>query len=184
MEPVTQDEVIREWLSLEAEKEGFQDVDVDANKRRNEEFARLLVNKPESARVFQTFDLEWYHHELTEAEFRSLRRIWDGHDLIFETAREIANDRSSLPADKIDRIRAISNLFPNEIDGPLIITRRRWIRSGPFLQDGNHRAIGLALHMLRDGDYVPQSAYVGYPTPITGIRRKIRGTFHRVINRL
>lgn len=184
MQPVTEDEVVRQWLSLEAEKEGFQDVEVDAIKEQNEAFARLLVNKPDSARVFQNFDLEWYRHELSEAEFRSLHSVWDGHESIFDTAREIAHDRSGLSAEIITRIKAISHRFPEEIDGPLIVTRRRWVGSGPFLQDGNHRATGLALHMLHGGEYVPQTAYVGYPTPITGISRTLRGTIHQVMNRL
>ena len=183
MRPVSEKEVVSEWLSLENQKGNSPDVSIEADKKHNENFARLLLHKPDSASLFRKFDLRWYRHELSEDEFQELQTIWEENRLIFDIARDIYNGESDLSTERIERIKRFAERLPQNTHGPLILNRRRWFGKGPYVTDGNHRAISLALHMFRGGDYIPQNAYVGYPTPIIGFSRIIRGRFHRIIDR-
>lgn len=181
MEPVSEKKVVEEWLSLEVDKNGEVAVEIDTEEEENEALARLFVHKPNSASVFTTFELQWYRHELSKEDFRALRVIWDGNKSSFEEAQAIENEQSTLPEEKVKRIRMFARRFPINTHGPLIANRRRQFYTGPFLQDGNHRAVGLALHMLQGGEYVPQTAFVGYPTLTIGWTGELRGYVHRVL---
>lgn len=184
MERVSQEEVVEEWLSAEAEKDDSTSFDIVADRENNQNLARLLAHKPDAAALFWEYDLEWYRHDVAVEEFRDLRASWGEQTPIFDIAQEISNGGSSMPPNMVRQVRTLSD--PSLLGGwgPLIIYRKRWPRKYPYVADGNHRATALALHMLRGGDYRPQTAYVGYPTPITGAARKIRGAIHQVTNRL
>lgn len=179
-----ENEVVKEWLALEVDKNGPLDLELDADDEYHEDLARLSIHKPDSSHVFRKYDLKWYRHELSEEEFRTLRTIFDGHNHVIEVAQSIHKGHSSLSEETTKRVEMFADQFPTNDHGPLIINRRRWLGTGPFLQDGNHRALGLALHMVRGGDYIPQIAYIGYPTTITGVTRKLRGSFHQLLGRI
>lgn len=181
MRSVSRNQVVNEWLELEQEKESSKEVDIDSNVPECDAVARLLTHKPDAASILWKHDLEWYEHEVTEEKFRTLRTVWEGRN-IFDAAQALQNDDNSLSEDKIEKIKSIAENNSVEDLGPLFIYRCKKLRSGPFLADGNHRAVGIALQMLDGNNFRPQTAYVGYPAK--AYSKQIRGLLHQLLNQL
>lgn len=169
------------WLGLEQEKQPGKEFHIDSNVEECEKVARLLAHKPDAASIFWKYDFDWYHHEITARELQTLHTVWEGNN-IFDVARAIEQGHSSLSDDKIQKIKSIASKDSIENLGPLFIYRRKGLRTGPFLADGNHRAVGLALRIINKEDYSLQSVYVGYP--VKAYTKYVRGYFHQVLNRL
>lgn len=181
MRPVSRNKVVNEWLDLEKAKDSSDQFDIDSNVQRCEDVARLLAHKPDAASILWKHDFKWYKHEITEDEFQALQTIWEGRN-IFDAAEAIKNSDSSLSEDKKEKIQSIAANDTIEDYGPLFVYRRKNLRSGPFIADGNHRAVGTALQILNDCNFQPQTAYVGYPAK--AYTKQIRGRLHQLLDRL
>lgn len=182
MEQVSRDEVLKEWLDLEQRKDSSNGYSINSNVEKCERAARLLAHEPDAASIFWKHDFDWHRHKVTKKEIRTLQTVWEKENNIFEAAKAIQEGRSSLSEDKIERIESIAARDSVEDLGPLVIYRRKGLRTGPFLADGNHRAIGVALHTLDNNHYRKQTAFVGYPTK--AYSKRVRGIFHRILGRI
>jgi hypothetical protein len=162
---VEEREVVAEWLSMELAKESKQAVELGEPEVREpyRELVQLLVQKPNCGQLFVDHELQWCATTLTQGQFRRLRSIWGDERLVMEHARAIRDGTSKLEAGRRARIRELAD-GPAEAIGRLILNRRKRPCSGPFVQDGNHRAVAIALRMVRGDEYPGTDAYVGYPS--------------------
>ncbi len=181
MKRVPRKQVVNAWLRLEQEKQSDKEFHIDSTVEESKNIAQLLAHKPDAASIFWKYDFDWFYHEITARELRTLHTIWEGNT-IFDVARAIEEDRSSLSETRIEKIKSIASKDTIEELGPLIIYRWKGLQTGPFLADGNHRAVALALRTFAKEDYTTQSVYVGYPA--NAYSKLARGYFHEFLDRL
>lgn len=165
MRLVEQHEVVETWLRMELDKESKGTVDLGEQEVLDEYGAltQLLVQKPNCGQVFVEYELQWCSVTLTEAQFRRLRTIWGDELPVMEHAQKLLDGSSDLEEDRKAHIREFAEQ-PADAVGQLILNRRRRPGVGPLVQDGNHRAVGIALRMLRGEQYRAMAAYIGYPS--------------------
>ena len=177
-ESVPETEVLRYWLRKEVEEDDEDDLDVDSIEERDELLAELNERKPLAESIFADRECEWYRLVLSEEELRSLEVVKGPDD---EGWRAVA--KGGLIESAAERILAADDLeqFDQEVPKPiekvaefaehvssdeeleeLIIVGEEEGR--PYIADGNHRAVGMALHILQTGEYIEQEAYVGVDT--------------------
>lgn len=175
-------EVIADWVALELEKghtEAF-DIGHDVSNPDDEAFAQLLAQKPGSARIFFTRDLRWCRATLSERAFRDLRIIWDDNPTVMEVARGIRDGSGSLDADRVEHVRKMA-ADVDRCPDRWVLTRRRRPGSGPFVHDGNHRAVATAIRLLEGRGYREPTVYVGYPSvDPCGFTGALRRRYHLV----
>lgn len=180
MQKIGESAVIADWLEKELEKDRKSPFEIgeDHTSREHEKFAQLLAQKPGSARVFLNYNLRWCQTTLSEEEFRNLKVIWGENRTAIKNAQDILNGESSLlPAQK-DHIQEIANNY-EQYPERWVLNRRRKPGSGPFLQDGNHRAVATALRLLQGHGFSEKMVYIGYPSLDTfGYTGEVRRQIH------
>jgi hypothetical protein len=175
---VAESDVIRYWLRKEVEEDEDDDLDVEALEDREELLDELVERKPLAESVFAEEDHDWYHLALAENELRGLEVVRGPPDegwravakggLIESTAERI------LAADDLERfgqnvpkdLQKVADFADNvssddELEELIVVGDED---GRPYIADGNHRAIGMALHILETGEYVEQEAYIGVDT--------------------
>ncbi|MFB6203932.1 MAG: hypothetical protein ABEK01_05570 [Candidatus Nanohaloarchaea archaeon] len=169
MEEVSREEVIDSWLRRDIEEHGDKDVQVD-DLNESEKVDKLMYLNEESASFMEDRSFRWYKTELPRECFLQTYHIWEGFDVPESTVGELGK---KLNCDKpevqepmedsdidLDAIREIADNYPEKTaEYPLIVTKERSIWK---IRDGNHRAMGLSLHMAQGGDYKPEKAYIGF----------------------
>lgn len=165
MRLVEEQEVVETWLRMELDKESKGAVALGEEEVHEEYRAltQLLVQKPNCGQVFVEYDQQWCAVTLTEGQFRGLRTIWGDERTVMDHARALHNGTSELEADRKARIREFADQ-PADAFGGLILNRRPPLFSGPFVQDGNHRAVAIAFRMVQGDQYRETEAYIGYPS--------------------
>ncbi|WP_049998671.1 hypothetical protein [Halococcus sediminicola] len=174
-ESVAETEVIRYWLRKEIEEDTEDNLDPDTLDDRKELLDALVDRKPLAESIFGEADRNWYRLVLSEHELRGLEVVRGPEN---EGWRAVA--KGGLIESIAERILAADNLdaFDNEV--PKNLTKvadfadnvssetelEELIVVGdengrPYIADGNHRAVGMALHILQSGEYIEQQAYVG-----------------------
>ena len=174
-ESVAETEVIRYWLRKEIEEDTEDNLDPDTLDDRKELLDALVDRKPLAESIFGEADRNWYRLVLSEHELRGLEVVRGPEN---EGWRAVA--KGGLIESIAERILAADNLdaFDNEV--PKNLTKvadfadnvssetelEELIVVGdengrPYIADGNHRAVGMALHILQSGEYIEQEAYVG-----------------------
>lgn len=174
-ESVPETEVIRYWLRKEIEEDDQDDLDPDTIDDRDELLQELIDRKPLSESVFAETDCEWYRIVLSENELRGLEVVRGPED---EGWRAVA--KGGLIESIAERILATDDLDKFDDEVPKNLTKvtdfadnvssetelEELIVVGeedgrPYIVDGNHRAVGMALHILQTDEYIEQEAYVG-----------------------
>lgn len=184
MRLVEQQAVVEAWLRMELDKGSKSAVPLGEPEVEDayRSLTQLLVQKPNCAQVFVEYDLQWCRATLTERQFRTLRTIWTGEQPVMELARALDAERSELAGERQARIREFA-ANPDDVGGPLIVNRRPALCSGPFVQDGNHRAVANALRMVRGAQYSETPAYVGYPAlDCFSCTSRVRALWHKYRN--
>lgn len=172
---VAETEVIRYWLRKEVEEDDEDTLDIDALETREELLDELIERKPLAESVFAEQDCEWYRFTLAENELRGLEVVkgpdnegWRAvaHGGLIESIAErilAADDleqfTQAVPKDITKVAEFADNVSGEEDLEELIVVGEREDR--PYIADGNHRAIGMVLHILQTGEYIEQEAYVG-----------------------
>ena len=174
-ESVTEIDVIEYWLRKEIEEADEDNLDPDTLDGREELLEALVERKPLAESVFAETDREWYRLVLSEHELRGLEVV-RGPDnegwravakggLIESIAERIfaADDLDAfdneIPKD-ITKVTDFANSVSNEPElEELIVVGDESGR--PYIVDGNHRAVGMALHILQSDEYLEQAAYIG-----------------------
>lgn len=174
-ESVPEIEVIRYWLRKEIEEDDADELDPDTLDDRDELLQALIERKPLSESIFAETDRHWYHVVLSENELRGLEVVNGPED---EGWRAVAKGgliesiaERILAADELDEFddevpKSLTKVtdFANEVSSEtdveeLIVVGDEDGR--PYIADGNHRAVGMALHILQADEYIEQEAYVG-----------------------
>lgn len=165
MRLVEEQEVIETWLRMELDKESKAAVALGEDEVHEEyrTLTQLLVQKPNCGQVFVEYDLQWCVVRLTESQFQGLQTIWGDERTVMERAQALHSGSSDLEEDRKARIREFADR-PVDATGQLILNRRPPLFSGPFVQDGNHRAVAIALRVVRGEQYPETAAYIGYPS--------------------
>ena len=176
--PVSREEVLRHWLETEVQEAEDDDLNVDAIDDEERLLEELAGRKPIAGSMFAARDLDWYRLELTEEELRDLALVkgpededWRGvvdDDLVESVAQKVYRTGETIDVDDrtrkdLEEVRTFAETLPDsERMGTLILVHER-DAARPYVADGNHRAAGKILHLLRGGEYVPQDAYLGMP---------------------
>lgn len=174
-ESVPETEVLRYWLQKEVEEDDEDDLNVGGITDKNELYAELRERKPLAESIFAEQNYEWYRLVLSEDELRGLEVVKGPDDegwravakggLIESIAERIlaADDLDQFDQDvpkPIEKVAAFAeNVSDDEELEELIIVGEEDGR--PYIVDGNHRAVGMALHILQTDEYIEQQAYVG-----------------------
>ena len=174
-ESVAETDVIRYWLRKEIEEDDEDNLNPDTLNGREELLEALVERKPLAESVFAEADREWHRLVLSEHELRGLEVVKGDEN---EGWRAVA--KGGLIESIAERILAADDLdaFDNEV--PKNLTKvadfannvssetelEELIVVGdengrPYIADGNHRAVGMALHVLQTDEYIEQGAYVG-----------------------
>jgi hypothetical protein len=172
---VPETEVLRYWLRKEVEENDEDDLDVKAIEDRDTLLAELSERKPLAESIFADRDCEWYRLVLSEAELRGLEVVKDPDNegwravakggLIESIGERIlaADDLEQFDKEVPKSIEKVAefaeNVSSDETLEELIIVGEG--NGRPYIADGNHRAVGMALHLLQTGEYIEQEAYVG-----------------------
>jgi hypothetical protein len=165
--------MLRHWLAKEVHENDGDDLDVEAIDDDDRLLAELIDRKPIAESIFENSDLRWYHLDLEVEELEALHTVKGESG---EDWRAITEDNSI--ASIADHIHAADNLadldtpkdleqvvefaakFPDDIEMEEVIAVAEADRD-PYLADGNHRAVAIALHLRNGGVYPEQEAYVG-----------------------
>lgn len=169
MRLVEEQEVVETWLRMELDKESKSAVNLGEPEVYDEyrSLTQLLVQKPNCGQLFVEYNLQWCAVTLTESQLRSLRTIWGDERTVMDHARALHDayahgGSADLEDERKARIREFADR-PAASTGRLILNRRPPLFSGPFVQDGNHRAVAMALRLVRGEQYSAIEAYIGYP---------------------
>ena len=176
--PVSREEVLRHWLGKEVAEAENDDLNVDAIDDEERLLEELAGRKPIAGSMFAARDLDWYRLELTEDELRDLALVkgpededWRSvvdDDLVESVARKVYRRDETIDVDDqtqkdLAKVRTFADNLPDADQmGTLVLVHER-DAARPYVADGNHRAAGKILHLLRGGEYVPQDAYLGLP---------------------
>ncbi|MFC4553238.1 MULTISPECIES: hypothetical protein [Halorussus] len=173
-ERVSQNEVVRNWLARELRK---QEAEHRLTGRESdwELMGKLFALQPFQAAFVWRSPVAWYRTTLSESAFRRLRVI-EGPP--HESWRELSPDGTILGAARrildsdlrgtfedidVDHVRRLASGDP-PTERPVLFRRGS---ATPYVADGNHYTTARAVRLLRDGEYVPQEAYLGvrrYPS--------------------
>lgn len=193
MERVSEENVLAHWLSVLSRAPSSPDIDIEGMGPRAMLDA-LLRREPAAYVLWQAQPITWYHLDLTRAELERLRVVEGPPDMgwraltsantIGAVATYLASDPPA-PAVRgvdIEWIRSLADdVGDDESTADLVLATRRGC-SRPYVVDGNHRAVALALRAMRTGQYEPVGAYLGVgPTPVLGpVWRRICGVISRL----
>lgn len=171
---VSEMEVIRYWLRKEVEEDDDQ-LDVEAIEDKATLLSELTERKPLASSIFEERDCEWYRLVLSRDELRGLEVVKGPDDkgwrtvakggLIESIAERIfaADDPDRFDREVPKSIEKVTDFADDVSSGTefeeLIVVGEEEGR--PYIADGNHRAVGMALHILETGEYIEQEAYVG-----------------------
>jgi hypothetical protein len=192
---VTETEVVKHWLAVEREKTGADADDLDTLSHRAA-LDELLRYKPGAAAfLWRDRPIEWSQTTLSRTEFERLRLIdgpegllWDAlspDGTVMGAARRVERvDTAALASETgidVGRILDVADALADGSVSPLVLTKRRG-RGPPRVADGNHRAVAIALRLLRTAEYRPQMAYLGIgANPIARpLARRVLGVFDRL----
>jgi hypothetical protein len=162
-------------LRKEIEEDDGDDLDIEALEDRADLLEELIERKPLAESVFAERDRQWYRFTLSGNELRGLEVVRGPDD---EGWRAVA--RGGLVESIAERILAADDLERFDEESPKDLTKVADFAAGvsgeedleelivvgggedrPHIVDGNHRAIGMALHILEGDEYIEQGAYVG-----------------------
>ncbi|GAA0235252.1 hypothetical protein ACFFQF_24900 [Haladaptatus pallidirubidus] len=174
MTRISQEHVIKRWLGLESRKPETPSVDVSSLTER-EALDELLNAKPGAASfIWREAPIEWRRVTLSRHAFERLRVI-DGpetlswralspDETVLGAARQIArcdgeqlDDLTAKTGVDVGQVLSIAENPPGE---PLVLVDRRNCHA-PRVMDGNYRATGRALNLVKTDTYDPVSAYLG-----------------------
>jgi len=180
LDPVSPDEVMRDWLREEVGDErddaGCDDQpDPDALATEPALREELFERKPIAERAFAAEPADWYRVDLSESELRDLRVVVGPHDedwraltdddRVESIAARIydADDVEKLDAETPKSVREVVEMA-DEIARERPESRLVVLKEGDdpaYVVDGNHRAVAHALNLLRGGEFAGQPAYLG-----------------------
>ena len=172
---IPETEVIQYWLRKEVEENDVDTLDVGTLENREKLLNELIERKPLAESIFVDQDCEWYHLTLSEDELRGLEVVKGSEDegwravakggLIESIAERIlaADDLEQFSQDVPKDLPKVADFAESvssddELEELIIVGEEK---ERPYIADGNHRAIGMALHILQTGEYIRQEAYVG-----------------------
>ena len=174
-ESVPETTVLQYWLRKEIEESDADDLAVEAIEDRDELLDELIERKPLAESIFAERDCTWYRLVLSKDELRGLEVVPGPND---EGWRAVA--KGGLIESIAERILAADDLdeFDREVPKSLekvtsfaeTVTEDETLEElivvgeaegRPYVADGNHRAVGMALHVLQTGEYIEQEAYIG-----------------------
>lgn len=173
VESIPREEMLRHWLEKEVHENEDDGLDVGAIDDEERLLEELIDRKPIAESIFEDSDLQWYHLDLEEDELEALHTIKgeSGEDwrAITEenTIESIADhiheadglDDLDTPKD-LEQVVDFASKFPDDIEMEELIAVEE-TEVDPYLTDGNHRAVAIALHLRNGGTYPEQEAYVG-----------------------
>ena len=174
-ESVAETEVIRYWLRKEIEEDTEDNLDPDTLDDRKELLDALVDRKPLAESIFGEADRDWYRLVLSEHELRGLEVVRGPENegwravakggLIESVAERIlaANDLDAFDNEVPKNLTKVADFADNvssetELEELIVVGDEN---GRPYIADGNHRAVGMALHILQSGEYIEQQAYVG-----------------------
>ena len=173
VESITREEMLRHWLEKEVHENEGDDLDVETIDDEDSLLAELIERKPIAESIFEDSDLRWCHLHLDEDELEALHTVKgdSGEDwraitednTIASIADHIhaADDLADLDTPKdLEQVVEFASKFPDDIEMEEVIAVEEADRD-PYLADGNHRAVAIALHLRNGGAYPEQEAYVG-----------------------
>ncbi len=172
VDSISREEMLRHWLSKEV-SENDDSLDVESIDDEETLLSELIDRKPIAEAIFRDSDLQWYHLDLEEHELERLHTVKgesgeDWRAITDEnTIKSIAqcihetDDLGQLDTPKdLGQVVDFASDFPDDIEmEELIVVSEADER--PYLADGNHRAVAIALHIRHGGAYPEQEAYVG-----------------------
>jgi hypothetical protein len=172
---IAETEVIQYWLRKEVEEDEDDNLDIEALEDREELLNELIDRKPLAESIFVDQDCEWYDLTLAENELRGLevvkgpsnegwRAVAKG-GLIESTAERIfaADDLEQFSQNVPKDLQKVADFADSvssddELDELIVVSEED---DRPYIADGNHRAIGMALHILETDEYIEQDVYIG-----------------------
>lgn len=175
LDPIPETEVLRYWLKEEMEEENNENLDPEAITEKDKLLSELIDRKPLAKSVFTERDRTWYRLILSEDELRGLeivpgpddegwRAVAKGGLIESIAERILAADNleqfDEMISKSLDKITGIAETVSgkDEFEELIIVGDKE---GRPYIVDGNHRAVGIALHVLQTGEYIEQEAYVG-----------------------
>jgi hypothetical protein len=173
VESISREEMLRHWLEKEVHENDGDDLAVDAIEDEDRLLEELIDRKPIAESIFADSDLRWHHLDLQEDELEALHTIkgesgedWRAiteENTIASIADHIheADDLDELDTPKdLEQVVDFASKFPDDIEMEELIAVEE-ADEDPYLADGNHRAVAIALHRRDGGAYPEQEAYVG-----------------------
>jgi hypothetical protein len=186
-ETVGHEAVLQHWLRVELRKRG-ETLAVDAMDERELLAALMERTGGENRPLWRPRETAWLHGPVTERRLRRLRTVAAPDDLGWDrvapdgsvlTAARRVRDGSvtdeTTPLVDVDLIREIAAGLPDREVADLVLVTEQ-TTAPPRVVDGNHRAVGAALHLLWGGELPDLEAYVGVveTRPLRRLTAKLR----------